>query len=230
MLDNHSTESLSKQDSKKPKESQNSFMVVASLTLHTEVANKLFYATWERGNIGLVQFASQVAKIYKSSKADDPYADWYLMKIYDAVFSAKERLKEIEEKTTSYFNNQRGLSLQYSRSKPWHQELRIVSPYSYMGASLLTDLDNILRQIIIIRHVGVQTENAFTIKQPIKELQDAFAVPFVWKETKVTREDIRSNNQKAISAKEKFKEILPDDVLNEKIEFSYLPNSKNKSK
>jgi integrating conjugative element protein (TIGR03761 family) len=226
MQDNHSTESLSKQESKKSKESHNSFMVVASLTLHTEIANKLFYATWERGNIGLVQFASQVAKIYKSSKADDPYADWYLMKIYDAIFAAKKYLKDIKEKTSAYFDNQSGLSLQYERSKPWEQQLRIVSPFSYMGASLLIELDNILRQIIIIRHVGVQTENEFTIKEPIKKLQYAFAVPFIWKDTKVTRDDVRSNNQKAISAKEKFKEALPDDVLNQKIDFSYLPNSK----
>ncbi|MEO8964705.1 MAG: AcaB family transcriptional regulator [Gammaproteobacteria bacterium] len=203
-------------------------VVIANLTLHTEIAHDIFYATWKKGNIGLVQFASQVAKIYKASQADDPYADWYLMKVYDAIFTAKERLQKIEEKTASYFDNQRGLKLQYTPNKPWQHELRIINPFSYMGAGLLTDLDHILRQIIIVRHVCAQTESELTIKQPIKELQNSFAVPFVWKDTKVTRTDIRSANHKALEAKEAFKESLPNDVLNEKIEFSYLPKKKTK--
>ena len=229
MQDNQYTESPQKNEKNNNKKYHHPFMVVANLTLHTEIANAIFYATWKKGNIGLVQFASQVAKIFKSAQADDPYADWYLMKTYDAIFTAKERLRKIEERTKFYFDNQRGLTLQYSPNKRWQRELRILTPYSYMGASLLTDLDQILRQIIIIRHVRVQTENELTIKEPIKELQEAFAVPFSWKETKVTRADIHSGNQNANDAKAVFSETLPEDVLNEKIEFSYLPNYKKKS-
>ena len=225
MQNNQSTELPQKN-----KNTPNPFMVMSNLTLHTEIAHNIFYATWKKGNIGLVQFASQVAKIYKSSQADDPYADWYLMKIYDALFAAKERLKKIEEKTNFYFDNQRGLKLQYAPNKPWQHELRIVNPFSYMGACLLTDLDHILRQIIIIRHVCVQTESQLTIKQPIKELQDSFAIPFVWKKTNVTRADIISGNQNAIDAKAAFNETLPDEVFNKEIEFSYLPNAKKKPK
>jgi integrating conjugative element protein (TIGR03761 family) len=229
MHSDQSTESSKKQKLQNNKNSQHKFQIVADLTLHTDIANNLFYATWKIGNIGLVQFASWVAKMYKSSQADDPYADWYLMKTYDALFNAKERLKKIEEKTTFYFGNLRGVNLRYAPTKPSHQELRIASPFSYMGACLLTDLDHILRQIIILRHVGInQSGNEITIKKPIKELQDAFAVPFSWKETHVTRADIRSGNQKAIDAKAVFPETLPDDVLNEEIEFSLLPNTKLK--
>jgi integrating conjugative element protein (TIGR03761 family) len=231
MRDNHSIELPQNQENtKNKKKEQYPFIVMATLTLHTEIAHNIFDARWNKGNIGLIQFASQVAKIYKASQADDPYADWFLMKIYDAVVSAKDNLKKIEEKATFYFDNQRGLKLQYSPNKPWQHELRVVNPYSYMGASLLTDLDHILRKIVIIRHVCVQTKSQLTIKQPIKELQDAFAVPFVWKNTKVTRADIRSGNQNAIDAKAAFTESLPDAVLNEEIEFSYLPNSKKKPK
>ena len=176
MQDNQTTESTQNQEITKNKNTQHPFMVMAALTLHTEIAHNIFDARWNKGNIGLVQFASQVAKIYKASQADDPYADWYLMKIYDAILSAKDKLKKIEEKATFYFDNQRGLKLQYSPNKPWQHELRVVNPYSYMGASLLTDLDHILRKIVIIRHVCVQTEGLLTIKQPIKELQDALLV------------------------------------------------------
>jgi integrating conjugative element protein (TIGR03761 family) len=210
----------------KPKKNPIPFKVIASLKLYTEIANELFNASWHLGNIGLMQFSFQIEKIYRASQADDPYADWFLMKTYDALFTAKERLNKINQKISFYFGTQPSIELKFTATKPKIKKIRIVNPYSYMGACLLTDLDQILRQFIILRHIGTHIVNDMTIKLPIKELQTAFSIPLSWKDTKVTRQDIRKNNEKSQKAKSAFKHPLPNEVLNQEIDFSYFPKAK----
>lgn len=200
--------------------------VVATITLHTQIANSFFNASWKPGNIGLVQFSLQTAKIYKASQADDPYADWYLMKTYDAIVIAKERLNKIGKEIVACFAGECEIKLQHATNKPWLRELRIFSPFSYMGARLLTDFDQVLRQFIIMRHISKQIGNDISVKKPISELEAAFSLPFAWRETKVTRVDIYADNQKALDAKTAYNTPLPNEVLDKKIEFSYLPNPK----
>jgi integrating conjugative element protein (TIGR03761 family) len=203
--------------------------IVADITLYTNVAHQLFNATWRPGNIGLIQFSSAVARIYNACKADDPYAEWYLLKTYSELFDAIEQIKKMEKQLAPYFINQRGIKLNYlEKTKLWNEQLYLATQFSHMGAELLTGVDHLLRQIITLHRAGIsQGENEITIRTPIQVMQDAFAVPLGWKKTLVTRADIRADNQKAADAKALFNDELPQAVLNREIKFSFLPRVKN---
>jgi integrating conjugative element protein (TIGR03761 family) len=206
--------------------------IIAEIILHTDIAHKFFRATWRPGNIGLIQFSASVAKIYFACKEDDPYAEWYLLKIYNALFEAIDQIKKMEKQLSPYFLNQRGIKLHYlEKTKLWNEELHLATQFSHMGAELLTDVDHLLRQIITLQRAGVaQGENAITVRMPIKIMQDAFSVPMGWKRTHVTREDIRADNKKAKDARAVFDGDLPEAVLKKEIEFSFLPRVKNITK
>jgi integrating conjugative element protein (TIGR03761 family) len=206
--------------------------IVADITLYTDVAHKFFNASWRPGNIGLIQFSTAVAKIYNACKADDPYAEWYLLKTYTALFEALEQIRKMEKQLMPYFVNQRGIKLNYlEKTKLWNEQLYVATQFSHMGAELLTDVDHLLRQIITLQRAGIsQGENEITLRMPIKIMQDAFFVPIGWKKTLVTRKDILADNQKAKDAKAIFNADLPEVVLNKEIKFSFLPRVKNITK
>jgi integrating conjugative element protein (TIGR03761 family) len=205
------------------------FDVVADLILHTDITNNLFDASWRRGNIGLVQFSSAIGKIYNASKHDDPYADWYLMKTYNAIKISREKIKNINEALTIIIKNHQEMKLRYLTNKPWQKSLRIYSPFSHLAALLLTEVDEVIRLIIILQHVkSIHGQSDASFREPIEILQKTFAVPFAWKKTGVTRTDIRENNQKALEAQKCFTEPLPNAVLNREIEFSFLPKLSEK--
>ena len=226
MSDIQSAKLSNKQTLQKTQSNKHQFVVNANLTLHTNIVHNLVNSGWRRGNIGLAQFLLQISKIYRSSQADDPYADWYLMKTYDAIYNARVNLKKIEEKIAQHLSSNRGMRIQHAPTAPWKHEIRVLNPFCYMGASLLTELDYVVCQTLIMRHVCAKSESESFIKQATKELQDAFSVPLNWKKTNVTRLDVRNENQTAIEAKAKFQDPLPDEILNQEIEFSYLPKVK----
>ena len=62
---------------------------VPQLTLHTRLGQNLFFgrkpATGQHEIVGLVRFASQVRYIWNGACHDDPYADWWLIKIDHAL-------------------------------------------------------------------------------------------------------------------------------------------------
>jgi integrating conjugative element protein (TIGR03761 family) len=203
--------------------------IVMDITLYTDIGRKLFNASWRPGNIGLIQFSTSVANIYKACRYDDPYAEWYLLKTYNALFEAIEQIKKMENQLMPYFLNQRGIKLRHvEETKFWSKELHLATQFSHMGAELLTSVDHLLRNIITLQRAGIaQGENEITVRMPIKILQDAFAEPLGWKKTFVTRKDVREDNQKAKAAKSIFDGELPEAVLNKEIKFSFLPRVKN---
>jgi integrating conjugative element protein (TIGR03761 family) len=205
--------------------------VVADITLHTSIANRFFRAGWSKNNIGLIQFCSMIAKLYAASRADNPYADWYLMKTYKALTSAIGQVHGLEKQLQPYFNKVEGVSLRYFENKnPWTHELYLSTQFCHLGAELLTRTDQVLRQILTLLRAGIkQQKTVISLSMPLDIMQEAYDTPRLWIGTGVTRKDVMENNQKAQTTKNLYEKELPKEILNKEIEFSFLPKVKQLS-
>ena len=86
------------------------------VSLHTKLAINLLNGDWRDGHMGLLQFASQMTKLWTAFKADDPYAEELLIKILDVICDTMDELKEYEIELQRQTNNLRGIKVQlYTR-------------------------------------------------------------------------------------------------------------------
>lgn len=193
------------------------------LVLHTKSAQRLYDGEWKHGRMGLLQFASAITILWKCSKQDDPYAEWYLLKIYEALQEASTKLKHYESTLKEQLNNLRGFEIGLmSHPTPLKQPLRFASPFAFMAATLIEQVDYINRQLFTIQRMGIMPNEKLMPRDLLRELQTIFQLPRHWRYTGVTRNDIEQNNQKAQKAKELFGE-LPPAILNKEIRFAFFP-------
>ena len=159
---------------------------------------------------------------------EDPYAEWYLLKSYQALFDTREKLKVIETQLTSMLNSIRGIEIDSCIStKPVNYPLQFATPFGYMGAYLVADVDYVLRQRLMLERIGIPMPNEnMAIKKMVSYVQDVFAIPRKWRHTRVTRKDIEKNNENAQRAKEQLGEV-PEIVLKQKVSFAFLPKKEN---
>lgn len=200
-----------------------------SICLQTRLGQSLFIGTWKTGKMGLLPFATATAALWKAVKIDDPYAEWYLLKTYQALDEAKNQIKSIEINATEKLNSVRGVEIKESiNTNPVYKPLVFSTPFGYMGAYLIADIDFVFKQLLTMKKIGiVNPEHHESLNKLIEVVQDAFLIPKRWHFTGVTREDVMINSQKAQEAKSLMGE-LPESVLNKKIQFEFLPNRGNK--
>ena len=196
------------------------------LTLHTKVGLLLFNGNWRFGRMGLVQFASLTTILWRAFKEDDPYAELYLLKIYEAIEETKKKLKDYELLFQNQLKNLRGFEIDiFKNPAPLKQPLRFGTPFSYMAAMLIEQVDYVNRQLFTLNRMGLIPEENLVTNDLIREIQKVFRLPRAWRYTGVTRKDIIEKNQKAQQAQELLGEI-PTTVLNNEITFRFLPKPK----
>ncbi len=200
-----------------------------TICLQTRLAQSLFSGVWKDGRMGLIQFYILTTSLWKAVKEDDPYAEWFLLKTYQALDEAKSEIKSIEMKLADKLNSVRGIVINESiNANPVYKQLVFSNPFGYMGAYLIADIDFVFRQLVTMRKIGISNQEYESLVDKLNGvIQDVFLISKKWHATGVTREDIRVNSQKSQKAKSLMGE-LPESVLNKKIKFEFLPNRMNK--
>lgn len=156
-----------------------------TLTLKTYFAHKHFFK--------LLSFAGKVKLIYQAAKQDDPYADFYLLKIEEALCDAKVSLEKSLALHQSIIASAPGLKMGLVDT---HQSMTMPvyfgTPYAYLAVRVLLTLDEIVCCILSQKQLG------FPLKQPIKAILWEMSQPWRqallkandWKSTGVTRQDV----------------------------------------
>lgn len=195
----------------------------AWINLHTRIANSLFKGSYRPGKWGLLQFATHTAQLWRAVKYGDPYAEWYLLKIYDALSAAHEKLAGLEKQLNLQLMGQRGIQIIANETYEFRYPLSFASPFGYMGAYLLIHFDNVILQFVTLKRFGIfVNDHANLIDDVIKIVWQVFSLSSKWRNTGVTRKDIIENNPIAIKAKELLGD-LPDAILQKKITFTFMP-------
>lgn len=201
----------------------------ATLTLQTRQAQRLVkgrgYTAEKPAIIGLIGFANLVRSIWHGARADDPYADWWMLRVHEALEQSQEELRTAEQEIATRFQAMGAIEVGAPASiKPARIALNFSNPYAFRAARLVGLYDGLVRSVLSAQHVGLlardETERALQLggRQVRRALQSAVGYRFIG----VTRPDIAQGTAKALQAHEAMGE-LPADILSGTCRAPYAP-------
>lgn len=195
----------------------------ASLDIQTRQAQRLVYGRRRTENkehiVGLVRFGMNMKRIWSSAGRDDPYADWTLLQVEEALNSTRDFINTLRQETESLLETAAtGVQINIAHSlQPVRVPLQFANAFGYMGAYLIADFDQLVCAILTGRHVGlIQRGNSDkALHNCARRVRHAFALSGLWKFTLVTRADMRNGTPIALKAREAMAIMgeLPQAVL-----------------
>ena len=165
--------------------------------------------------IGLLGFADRLRIIWNAARADDPYADWWLIKIDEALERARSRIKTERAALDDCIEQSSALQISVATTeKPYRVALNFANPYAYWGAHLIAEFDTTARTILTAKHVGLinGTLAERALRGCAGAVRSLFAVPQGYRVLRIDREAVKANDKAAKEAAE-FMGELPQAVL-----------------
>jgi integrating conjugative element protein (TIGR03761 family) len=191
----------------------------AWLTLQTHHAQRLLRgrpgAAGKPAIIGLFGFAERLRGIWQGARQDDPYADWWLVKIEEALLASEQLMQAEQETLAERLEALPALEVAVAASqKPYRTPLRFANPYAFRGARLLGRYDELARGVLTARHVGLMENNEAErlLGRCAGKIRGLFCLPQGYRFLSIDREALTQRTAKAEQARETMGEV-PVDVL-----------------
>jgi len=192
------------------------------LILHTITAQVIFSGEWAAGKIGLRQFGRFVQVLWEAFEQEDPYAEWQLLKIHDAMQALKIQLQEQESQLRKQTRSLRGIVVKpFRNAKPYTVSLSSVNVLVLMAAQLIAQTDYIVRQCMTLKQLGITPVGHTRTQEFYDAIQAIFALSQAWEKTDITRQEIIEGTKKAKKLAEKWGEI-PEEILQQKSPLPFL--------
>jgi integrating conjugative element protein (TIGR03761 family) len=202
---------------------------VVTLTLETRQAQRLVKGRPGTADkpaiIGLIGFANRLRAIWQGARLDDPYADWWLIKVHDALEVADQALTGSIDAVQSCLATSEAISATPGASmRPARTPLRFSNPYAFRGAHLVAKYDRLVRAVLTARHIGVMTRDdaARICSLGSRQLRRTFLSPLGYRLMGVTRQDVSGSTARNAQARESMGEI-PADVVNGGLRAPHAP-------
>lgn len=191
-----------------------------SLTLHTHHASRIWRgraATEERpGIVGLSGYIAVMNKMKRGAEQDDPYSDWWMLRIEDKLEQTRATLQALREQVEQTLASvPAALSLGENLNvQPVKLPLFVGAQLGFAAVYLLADYDDIARKLILAHHTALIDRGTLErwLNDGAHALRSLFALAQQYRYSGTTREDFAVRNAAAQAALEKFGE-LPLDVL-----------------
>jgi integrating conjugative element protein (TIGR03761 family) len=172
-----------------------------TMTLHTKDAYGLFTGRPADNPAKLPpipggrRFAAVLKSIWQLSANDNPYADWILITMYDALVDIRARLARViaTREEGMELLKRKGLSISVMASRsPKTVELGFRSPYGYATAEAIVDYDYYVRMIKTLIHKDRMSdeEGRIAIRIVGREIRARFLEAIRW-ERNLLREELR---------------------------------------
>jgi len=206
-------------DSKNDTHSPGALRGLAWLTVQTRQAQQLI-----RGRngtpdkpaiIGLVGFADRLRVIWQAARDDDPYADWWLIKVHEALDQARNFLNRYQEEQGTRLARMKAMEVTVAESlRPYRIQLQFANPYAYQGAQLIAEYDTLVCTVLTCRHIGqLDDESAqVIINLCARKIRGTFVVPQGYRLLGIDRKCLQQSSGKDPRASSLMGE-LPEDVL-----------------
>lgn len=187
----------------------------ATLTVHTRQAQRLVRgrpATPDKpAIIGLLGFANLLRAIWHGARANDPYADGWLLRIHAALEHTHSQIAET--RATLVLDETGPITVAPASSvKPVRVPLQFSNAYAFRGAWLLAAYDGLVCAVLTARHVGVlpRDEAEQILHHGGRRARRALSSPLGYRLLGVTRRDIEQGTARAVQAREAMGELPPD--------------------
>ena len=165
--------------------------------------------------MGLIGFANRLRVIWQGARADDPYADWWLVKIHDALDVADQVVQASLDAVQTRLTGIEAISATPGASvRPIRTPLRFSNPYAYRGAQLVAEYDRLVCTALTARHIGLLEGQACVHIQRAcaRKLRALFLIPQSYRLLKIDRETVRTAMGRSAEARQRMGE-LPADIL-----------------
>jgi len=191
-----------------------------ALTLHTHHASRIWHgrapAEGRPGIIGLNGFLAIMNKMKRGAEQDDPYSDFWMLKIEDKIADTKARLQSLREQVDQVLTGvPPALSLGENLNvQPVKLPLFVNAQLGFMAVYLLADYDDLARRLILAHHTALIDRSTLErwLNDGAHALRSLFSLAQQYKYSGTQRDDFAANNAVARNAREKYGE-LPRDVL-----------------
>ena len=202
---------------------------VITLTLETRQAQRMVKgrpgSPDKPAIIGLIGFANLLRAIWHGARADDPYADWWLVKVHEALDQADQALQALLETVEAGLAAIEAISVAPGRSvRPVRTLLRFSNPYAYRGAQLVAKYDRLVRAVLTAQHIGVMVRNDAErlLAASARQLRRAFLSPMGYRLTGITRTELLQGTSKQAQAQASMGEV-PAEILSGELRAPYAP-------
>ena len=191
-----------------------------SLTLHTHHASRIWHgrapADGRPGIVGLNGFVSVMNKMKRGSEQDDPYSDWWMLRIEEKLEQTKAALHTLREQVDQVLADvPPALSIGENLNvQPVKLPLFVNAQLGFMAVYLLADYDDLARRLILAHHTALIDRSTLErwLNEGAHALRSLFSLAQQYRYSGCTREDFAAKNAAARMALEKFGE-LPAEVM-----------------
>ena len=187
------------------------------LSLHTRYAQLLVRGRQVKGKppiVGLLRFADSLRVIWHAAEANDPYADWWLIKLQDTYHVISNRIENLNAKFLDKLPERETFQIAPSEHKdPFRIRLSFATPYAYQAADLLSKFDSFVRCVLSCKHLGKTDPKTAknTIYQVARLIRGLFALGTRYRHLGIDRNNPLSFEADGKTA-QRYMGELPEDV------------------
>ena len=199
------------------------------ITLQTRQAQRL--VTGRRaedgtpGIVGLTRFAALLRPLWNAARADDPWADWWLLRVHDAIELGHQELDALLEYINRLLKQTPNVSVTVAVSiEPLKVPLTFTNPYAFRGAYLLAKFDDLVRAVLTAKHVAMADRSSAErlIADGGRQVRRAYNAALGYRFLGITRDDARLMTARIMEA-EAHMGTLPSDILDAKLRAPFAP-------
>jgi len=165
--------------------------------------------------IGLVGFAERLKILWQAVRSDDPFADWWLLKVEERVADVRSQLHRLQEQLQTVMTSGECFEFTFARSsRPQRVSLQFANPYAFRAAQMLADYDRVICTWMTARHLGMTlpTDIAEQVGGSGRWLRGVFALPQSYHFLEICRSDVHQGTARAEKARECMGD-LPHEIL-----------------
>ena len=165
--------------------------------------------------IGLVGFADRLRVIWQAARNDDPYADWWLIKVHEGIEAAGTLILQRQEALDVLLQQMGSIEVSIAASlHPFRMPLQFANPYAYQGAKCLSAYDSLVCTALTAQHVGLLGSEACRRELNLcaRRIRALFTISQSYRFLGIDRPLIH----RATAESERARQLmgaLPDDVL-----------------
>lgn len=177
------------------------------------------------GIVGLTRFATLLRPIWNGARADDPYADWWLVRVHDAIEESERELTALKLHVDGLLKRLPGISVSVAQSvEPVRVPLTFSNPYAFRGTYLLSQYDELIRGILTARHVALLDRDGSErlLADAGRHVRRAFTAALGYRFLGINRDDLRLMTARAKQAEDEMG-ALPGEVLDGKLRAPHAP-------
>jgi len=179
--------------------------------------------------IGLVGFADRLKLIWQAARNDDPYADWWLIKIHEVIEQARAFIRRSQSEIDEKLVQSPTIEVRVAASlRPYRIPLQFANPYAYQGAHLIGEYDTLLCTLLSGCHVGLldRASSEQAVQLGGRRIRGVFALPQGYRFLGIDRASVRRQDEKAQRAQALMGD-LPPAVLSGEQQAPQVPRKLN---